>query len=71
MGGCLQEMVTKVTRGLLGQGDKVTRRLGGRRDTEQGEKVAGGEEPCLARGKRPGSENLQPAGRGVITAQAM
>ena len=49
MGGCLQEMVTKVTRGLLGQGDKVTRRLGGRRDTEQGEKVAGGEEPCLAR----------------------
>ena len=48
MGGCLQEMVTKVTRGLLGQGDKVTRRLGGRRDTEQGEKAAGGEEPCLA-----------------------
>ena len=51
MGGCLQEMVTKVTRGLLGQGDKVTRRLGGRRDTEQGEKVAGGEEPCHAREK--------------------
>ena len=52
-------MVTKVTRGLLGQGDKVTRRLGGRRDTEQGEKVAGGEEPPALPGKRPGSENLQ------------
>ena len=70
MGGCLQEMVTKVTRGLLGQGDKVTRRLGADVTQSKVRRWREVKSPALP-GKRPGSENLQPAGSVVITAQAM